>query len=244
MDLKYHTSQAIVLRHINLSSADRVITVFTKDFGKLKAFAPGARRARNRFGGSLEPFTHTNILLLSRDGVYSILQSSVIEPFDELRRSLKKIILGFFLLELTERLIPQGSREQQVFLLLLSFLRWLKEREDLLIIYSFSLKLLSALGFRPVLDGCVRCKASADQMRLSPKEGGLVCKECSQDGVVVSSFLIRLMKSILSSDIEAIKRIKLDKDQVAQIEELLLINYLPYYLEGPLRSIKCFNLLR
>src|SRR3990172_1838230 len=101
---------AIVLGSRNLGEADKLVTFFTPRHGKITGTAGGARRVRSRFGSSLEPFTHCQVILFqkTRDALYRIQQADILQSFQELREDLERIFWASSATSLTAAMVPEG----------------------------------------------------------------------------------------------------------------------------------------
>ena len=97
-----HRTRAIVLKSINLSDSDRLVTFLTKSHGKVKCVAKGARKLKNRFWGSLEPMSHIHLIYFGKENqnLYRLNQADIIESFQSIREDLGKLYKGVYFLGL------------------------------------------------------------------------------------------------------------------------------------------------
>src|SRR5579871_4481700 len=130
-----YTAAGLVLRRINLGETDKILTLYTREHGKLSAVAKGARRAGSRLSGATELFTYSRNLLAR----------------------------ATYLCELLDRLTLErdATMSEELCDLTLSALYLLKRAQDYPdgVVHAYELRLLAALGYAPVLDRCVRCGA-------------------------------------------------------------------------------------
>jgi hypothetical protein len=80
--------EAVVLRHSNWGEADRLVGLFTREMGKIRAIAKGVRKLRSRKAGHLEPFTRTSLLLARGRDMFIITQAETIKAYMPLREDL------------------------------------------------------------------------------------------------------------------------------------------------------------
>ena len=182
------TTPAIVLRTVDYGEADRVVTLFTRQVGKLSALARGARKSVKRFGAALGLFGVGEAVLVDKPNV----ELSALERFDGARgfpalmSDVAKVAHGGYACEVVRELIPPRQPEPEIFELLVTFFAALEAapaRAETLRI--FELRLLDALGLRPQLEACVAC--GSDELGaigdvLDVRRGGVVCAHCHGHG--------------------------------------------------------------
>jgi DNA repair protein RecO (recombination protein O) len=179
---------ALVLRTVDYGDADRVVTLFTRELGKVSALARGARKSVRRFGAGLGLFGVGEALLIDKPNA----ELAGLERFDSARGfpglmiDVAKVAHGGYACELMRELIPPRQPEPFLFDLLVEFFTLLEAgpaRAETLRI--FELALLDALGLRPSLDRCVACGTEALDGRgdvLDLRRGGVVCSACHGHG--------------------------------------------------------------
>jgi DNA repair protein RecO (recombination protein O) len=156
-----HQVEAIVLRTWPLHEADQIVSLFTRDFGKIKGVAKAAAKSRRRFGGALEPMTHVQAHYaekptqeLVRLDSFEILHSPLAEPVDYGRAT----ALAFFS-EVLEQTLPDHDPHDAVFRLLLSVLEQTRVNRIWMPVTYFSLWVTRLMGWLPDLSRCVNCGA-------------------------------------------------------------------------------------
>jgi DNA repair protein RecO (recombination protein O) len=182
---------AVILRTVDYGEADRVVTLLSRERGKLVAFARGARASKRRFGGGLEPFTQVTAELAERgggDAMARLDSVSVDRSFHHIRGDLARIGCAAYAAELAGSLVRDHEPHAALFDLLLEYLARLDAAAarpaELRV---FELGALEAAGFQPRLDGCARCGAEAGAgeggAAFSPVDGGLLCERCGAGAV-------------------------------------------------------------
>ena len=180
------TTEGIVLKSQSLGEADKLVTLFTVDRGKVRGVAKGARRGRTRYGASLEPFTHLGLVLYERrPGVLlRINQTEILHHFIKIREDLERISAASLMVRLTSLLSPDGEANSGLFGLLLQALSRLEKRNKDTELTSrfFEIQLLKHSGYLPRMDRCLRCQRGIDHVSVyfSPMAGGTVCSSCSK----------------------------------------------------------------
>ena len=185
-----YTDEAVVLRTHKLGEADRIITLLTRQHGKVRAVAKGVRRTSSRFGARLEPFSHVDLQLVSGRSLDIVTQAVS-------RRLLGQPLLDDYaaytaaeaMVETADQLVAQEKEPAlPQYLLLLGALRTLGQgttdgpRPPAMVLDSYLLRALATAGYAPVLDGCAGCGRPGPQPFFSPQAGGLVCASCRPPG--------------------------------------------------------------
>ena len=232
-------TDAIVLRRTDLGEADRVLTLFTPQHGKLRAVAKGVRRPGSRKAGHLEPFTLVNLLLARGRELDIITQAEAVRTFPQVRSDLLRLSLAAYVAELTDRFGIQESDTLGVFQLAADTLDRLdREAEPDIALRYFQVRLLELAGYRPELFRCVSCSNEArpvDQF-FSLSEGGLLCPNCGAqrvDARPLSLSALKILRHNQRSSYEQAARPKLSPGVTQEMDDLLE-SYLSYVLERKL----------
>jgi DNA repair protein RecO (recombination protein O) len=181
-------TEALILRSVDFSESDRVLHLLVPDVGRVAVIARGARRSVKRFGGTLDLFNHLRVQIERRrsTGLSRLDQAQLIRSFAPLRIDSARFAMGCYLLELLDRLVPEGGSPQdmrRLFGFALSALETVSTRRpDAQLRTLLELRALAALGLRPELRHCVRCGRAVDsgvEVGFHVAEGGPVCEPCA-----------------------------------------------------------------
>lgn len=145
-------TEGIVLKRINFGEADRLITFYTKHFGKIVCLAKGVRRMSSRKRGSLEIFNQVRFFASKGRDLSIVAETEIINSFNFFRKNLKKVAIAYQLCEMVDKLTAEGHEQEDVYGLLVSYLSNLNNiGESNLNIYvdDFAVNLLKVLGFWP-----------------------------------------------------------------------------------------------
>ena len=147
---RVYTTHAIVLKRSNFGEADRVVTIFSKEYGRMRVIAKGVRRVHSRRAPYLEIFSHVT-LTLHRGKTWDLIsEATPIHAFPVLRGSLPKISEGYYLCELVDALTPEHQEHRDIYSLLLKAMMTLNETTQtnpVEVSRQFALELLRALGY-------------------------------------------------------------------------------------------------
>jgi DNA repair protein RecO (recombination protein O) len=181
-----HQVEAIVLRTWPIHEADQIVSLFTRDYGKIKGVAKSAAKSRRRFGGALEPMTHVRAHYaekpsqeLVRLDSFDILHSPLAEPVDYARA----VALAFFA-EVLEQTLPDHDPHDAVFRLLLAVLEQTRVDHIWMPITYFALWTTRLMGWLPDLSRCLVCgdPLAGQPAFFHPFSDGLVCAVHRQVG--------------------------------------------------------------
>ena len=111
-------AEGIILKRKNFSEADKLVTIFTKNQGKVICVAKGVRKITSRRAGSLELLNHVKVYLHQTKGLPILTEAQIQNTFPDLKEDLNKISIAFLVLELVDRLFDEGQENRIVFDLL------------------------------------------------------------------------------------------------------------------------------
>ena len=175
---------AIILRSRRWGEADRIVTLYAKNLGKIRGVARGARRQKSRFGAALEPFTlcHVNLFEKAGDSLFRISQVDSIQSFQSLREDLELMVPAARMVNVVAAVTPDGDPDPLLFDTLEQGLASLNRNADpACTALLFQVRLLGLTGFRPQTDHCAACGKThlVGDPQFSPVAGGLVCPTCA-----------------------------------------------------------------
>lgn len=191
--------QAFVLSSSDYGESDRIVSLFTLEYGRLKGFARGARNSRKRFGPALEAFARIDLQLNHTEGLSSLRSADIITLYSGIRGALGAIAHALYACELVECLTPEGQPLPRLYRLLATYLERLDSGHGNDIDRRmFEINLLNILGYRPSLEECSRCGSEfGAHGALMQHEGELVCRFCAATGRTISSIALRTLHSCL-----------------------------------------------
>ncbi len=231
----------VVLRTYKLRESDRIIVVHTLGHGKVRAVARGVRKTTSKFGSRLEPMSHVRLLLSRGRELDTVSQAESVESLAPMLRTLDRSSQGLAVVEAVDQLSIEREPDPQLYRMIVGVLRTIAERPSALNVPAFYWKLLAASGVRPVLDECVRCGGSADEVDLvafDVHEGGTLCRSC-RSGVSISPGALALMRDILGGRLrEALTQ---PESPLTHEVALLATRAFEHHVERRLRAVAMFE---
>lgn len=233
--------EAIVLRHADWGEADRLIWLYTREQGKLRAVAKGARKMLSRKAGHLQPFTRVALMLARGHDFWIVTQAETVEAYLALGQDLVRTGYAAYTVELLDRFTYEEGENALLYRLLAETLGRIAEEEDAFwAVRYFEIHLLDLLGFRPEWFECVQCREPIQPVNqfFSLLRGGVMCPRCggNEAGVrAVSVEALRFLRHFQRSTY-AVAHKAVVLEGVRGEMEALLQAYLTFLLERNLNS--------
>lgn len=254
--MSLYKTEAIVLKSSNLGEADKIITLFSSDRGKIRAVARGARRPRNRLMAATQPFCYSDFLIFEGKNLDSISQCQIKESFFKIREDLEKMLYSTYIAELVNEFLPEGEADKAVFSLVLkTFYSILNNHDIELITRMFELQFIAMMGYMPNLENCSICGAKLTEFMIyfSPETGGALCSKCvsktldhfgaaskAQRCIKIKKATVEVLKSFLRISPAHLRVIKLSEAIKNEMKQTLRI-FIDYHLEKKLKSLNLLN---
>ncbi len=230
---------AIVLRTQKLGEADRIVTLLTRQHGKVRAVAKGVRRTKSRFGARLEPFMVVDVMLYEGRSLDTVTQAETLAPYgDPIARDYVAYTAATAMLETAERLTEEREPAVQQFLLLAGGLSSLAggEHEAGLVLDSYLLRSLAVAGWAPSFHDCAQCGAEGPQHAFNLASGGTVCPSCRTPGSASPSLAtLELLSALLTGDWDVADE---SLPQHRREGSGLVTAFLQWHLERSVRSLR------
>ena len=225
-----YNATALVLHRHDLGEYDRILTLFTREKGKISAVAKGARRASSSMSGATELFIKARLHLAVARNLDIVTQCEIDSTFVALRGDLQRLARATYFCELLDRLT--GDRDdassEELFDLTIGALLLLQRTGDYpdAVVHAYELQLLGTLGYAPVVDRCVVCGAPlpVKGAGFSPGQGGLVCaadRSRAGDASLMSHESVLALQSLQTGDPHAILAIRPSPQTAAEVAKAL-----------------------
>jgi len=247
-----YTSEALILRTYKLADADRIVVFLTKDRGKKRGVAKGARRAKSKFTGTLEPLTRAGVAYYERE-LRDLVRINYVEP----QRSALWVVahggsdastLGHaeYFAELIDEWAPEGHADERLFRLGSSVIDALADGAPIeALARYFEFWLLRLQGVYPQLSACPECGGPFDGGAvMPPRESHYVCLHCgSGGGTSLSITAMHFLRRAAASRPDALIATPLEAGPARELETAHR-RLLQVHLEKELKSARVLRQLR
>ncbi|MGL4606961.1 MAG: DNA repair protein RecO [Eubacteriaceae bacterium] len=220
-------TKGIVIKEQPYKEQDKILTLFTEEEGKIQCIARSVRRQKSTLLASTQIFSYGEYVYYPGKNFGSINQGSLIESFYALRNNMDKMLLGSYLLDLVNNAFDFYQKNPIILKLLLHVLFYISEGKalsDNIIVGGFQMKLVSVLGYRPILNGCSKCERKENLNYFSIENHGVVCKNCySKEGYYykIDDEMVEIMLAFLGSSMKELKDKEFSKDAVLKVNDIL-----------------------
>ena len=240
-----------MLKRRDFGEADRILTVFTPEHGKLTLLAKGVRKTKSRKAGHVELFTDS-LFLIAKGRTWDLVsQAEMIDSFRALHENLLRTGYAYTVSEIIDGFTQERDSHPPMFVLLketLSRLAASNEAQLPLVARYFDLHMLGLAGYQPQLFRCVECHELLEPVTnyFSVAEGGVLCPKHGEGRIGAEPLPLPLFKTlrfIQTREWDVVARLDLSEGLQAELERLLQ-SMLIYHLERNLRSVAFLRTVR
>ncbi len=242
-------TEAIVLKSLRQGETSKILTLYTRAFGKLTVMAKGARSMKSKFGGSLEPLNYISIVFYEKETreIQLLSQADIIEPFAGIKQSVEKTAMAMAVCELVNNLESGTEPNPNLFKLHLEALKAIGKSENYMNAFrAFQVKLFNILGIRPNFTTCAKCEnEERGSVVFDITHGSFICERCSQDqaaGMILSAdslTTLRFFQRDSLADLNGLLTAAISQQQV----DGFIAAYFKYHIDG-LRDLKALKFLK
>ncbi|MDD2922375.1 MAG: DNA repair protein RecO [Anaerolineales bacterium] len=233
---------AVVLRHKDWGEADQLLTLYTREQGKLRVVAKGARKITSRKAGHLQPFTYVNLQLAKGRDLMIVTQAETVNAFLGIGADLMKTGYASYIVELLDRFVYEDDGGNPgVFKMLTETLERLEKESDAWVaVRYYEMRLLDHVGFRPQLFECANCgrEILPEDQYFSASAGGAICPRCGEgipNLMKISIEALKYLRHFQRSSYRDASRAR-PVPEVQKETEVLMQSYFTYLLERNLNT--------
>ena len=241
--------EAIMLKHADFGEADRLLTLYTREQGKVRALAKGARKPGSRKGGHLEPFSRARLQLATGRDLFIVNQAEAIEVYSSLTEDLEALGYASYVVELLDKFSADHDANQALYRLVRDTLGRLARGEELqLTVRYYEVRLMDLMGFRPELQVCLKCRKAIrpQDQYFSFDQGGALCPDCGRHDPIarpISLAALKVLRHLQRSSYQEARRAKPNRDVQVELETLMNA-YVIYLLERNLNTPRFLHRVR
>ncbi|MGM7702038.1 DNA repair protein RecO [Pseudalkalibacillus sp. Hm43] len=232
-------SEGIVIRTSDYGESNKVLTVYTKDFGKLGMMARGAKKTKSRLSSVSQLFTHAHFLIQKGSGLGSLSQGEIIHTYRGIKQDIVKTAYAAYMVELLDKSTEDQKPSSALFEFLSLSLRYLDEDVDPDILKAiFEMKMLRLAGVGPQVDRCVMCGRKEGSFYFSISEGGFLCEQdrhTDPNALGLSTHTARLLNLFYHIDLSRLGNVSVKKE-TKEVLKQVLTTYIDEYTGIRLKS--------
>ncbi|MCI0706817.1 MAG: DNA repair protein RecO [Ignavibacteriae bacterium] len=257
-------TDAIVLKSMRYRDTSKIVTFYTRRYGKIKAIAKGARDSKSKFGAALEPMTLSSLVIYKKEQreLQLVSQCDIVKPYKRIHSEMERMAVALSIVELINQLTHDEEENLALFLLLVKTLDCLEKSERMFEshFFAFEIRLALLFGFALHLENCISCgrklelNGAKTAYILDLSKGGIYCPTCSATAGKLgaqghSQYRLRAeaaqsLKLLHHLDMDNIQNLEYTTEAGNELNETLRL-YLQYHIEGlkPLKAAKVFQSL-
>lgn len=239
-------TEAVVLKAMKFRESSKILTLYTRQFGKVSVIAKGARDRKGRFGSALEPMSYVVAVFYKKDrgGLYLLSQCDLMKSYRRLTEDMEAMAAAMAMIELVNAVSHEEESNEQLFQLLARSLDTINTagKNAASVELGFEVKLAENLGFRPNFHACSHCGRVAQgpvngpgNFEMHMGTGGILCPHCSRShdgGTVISLMTLKVLQRLQEMEnIEAAARLSLTR-RVRDEVGMTLRRYLQNHVGG------------
>ena len=233
--------EGIVIRRVDYGENNKIITIYTREWGKIGVMARGANKPKSRLSSVTQLFYYGYFLVKGSTGLGSLSQGEPISSFRHIREDIISTAYASYIIELLDKATDERKPNPFLFELVYQTLNYINEGYDAEVLTAiFEMKMLSVLGIPPVLDRCVCCQRTEGEFAFSIRNGGFICHYCKEKDphrMPISAQIVKLLRIFYYFDLSRLGNISL-KEETKKELKLVIESYYDEYSGIKLKSKK------
>ena len=236
----YTDTEGIVLKNVKLSGGRKILIIFSLKYGKISAGTNINEKGRSKSTLALRPFVHSRFEIYKNRDSYNVNSAEVKKSFYKIGEDVDKFMYASYILEFTDKILPENERAPQMFDLLIDYLEALEKRTGkyatLALAYQF--KALKCMGLAPEVKKCACCGEQEAKFFVI-SEGGTICANClnklkgqvNESLIFSTNFgIIDVISYILANPLNKLERLALNEQTQKHLKNIMN-SYLAYHLD-------------
>lgn len=219
------TTQGLIIKEISVGESDRLVTLFTREYGILRAYAPGAKSIKSKKGTATSLLTYSNFTIQRKKDTLRIYEASPIAVFFSMGSDIEALTVSQYFCELCLYFAQPEVKNEEMLRLILNSLHFLtkEKRYPPLIKAITELRVAVLSGYAPNLVACPRCgKFEDDLMYFNIESGSLCCKECNPDShfTAIDRSMLSALRHIVYSDFSKLYSFEVSEKTADRLSDL------------------------
>jgi DNA repair protein RecO (recombination protein O) len=217
--------QGIVIRSMDYGEGNKIITLFTREMGKIAVIVRGAKKIKSRYGSVSQLFTYGDFLFFRSGQLGTLKHAEIVESHHLIREDLHLSAYASYMAELTDRMLADQESNSYLFDQLNAAFKGLMEQKDMQIVsFIYELKIWTYAGYLPELEVCVSCRRDSNEMAFSAALGGMLCEQCRFKDIkalILSPGTLKLIRLFARMDISRLGQIDVKPETKASLKSLI-----------------------
>lgn len=214
--------EGIIISEKDYSETSKILNIITKDYGIISAIAKGCKSLKSELRSVSNKLTYGYFNLYYKvDKLSTLISVDVIDNFRNIKTDIKRISYASYLLDITEQVMKQSTRNDIYDLLISSLIKINEGYDPMVITNILELKYLDYLGVMPIIDRCAICGSNTSIITLSSSKGGYICSKCYTNEKRVSSKTIKMLRMFYYIDISKISKLDISEEVKKEINTFL-----------------------
>ena len=241
------TTEGLVIKEMNVGESDRLVTLFTRDYGLIKAFASGAKNIKSKKNAATSLLTYSSFTILNKKGTMRIYEATSISHFFTMGSDVETLTLSQYFCELAGVFGESGNPNEELLRLILNSLHFItKEKRDKNLIKAITEFRIAAIwGYMPDLVACKNCAVFEDDiMYFDLQDGSLYCKNCKGEKrcVAIDRTLLSAMRHIAFSEFKKLYSFEIPVDRAKMLSNITS-QYITLQTDQKFTALEFYNSL-
>jgi DNA repair protein RecO (recombination protein O) len=224
--------EGIIIRTTDYGETNKIITLYTREWGKIGVMARGAKKPKSRLSSITQLFTHGYFLVQRGTGLGTVQQGEMITSFRSIGEDIFLTAYASYIVELTDKCTEDKKPNPFHFELLFQTLNYMNEGfEPDILMNIYEMKMLNVLGMNPILNQCSVCGSTDGHFSFSIREGGFICHRCLDKDPYHFKLLpatVKLLRLFYYFDLSRLGSISIKEETKAELKKVITAYYEEY----------------
>lgn len=224
--------EGIIIRTTDYGETNKVVTIYTREKGKVGVMARGAKKPNSRLSAVTQLFTYGTFLFQKSSGLGSLQQGETVQSMRRIREDIFLTAYASYITELLDKGTDNNESNPFLFELYYQTMNYLSEGIDPDVLTNiFEVKMLNVLGLYPEVNECVICKKKEGTFHFSIKENGFICHRCFENDpyrLIISQATVKLIRLFYYLDLSRLGKVSVKQETKKELQKVLDEYYKEY----------------
>jgi len=231
--------EGIVIRSMDYGEGNKIITLFSKEAGKVSVMVRGAKKLKSRHSAAAQLFTYGEYVFYKSGQMGTLNHAEIVQSHHILREDLRMAAYCSYVSELTDRMLDDSETNLFLFEQCKAAFQAMADGKDPeIIVHIYEMKMLAFAGYMPELEQCVSCGEPSEEMVFSVSMGGILCGSCKNKDIKayeLSGTLLKLLRLFAKIDIRRLGQTDVKEQTKLQLK-MLIRAYMDAHMGVQLKS--------